>query len=132
MTTEAQYLLAADALLSAHTAIVIFIVVSLPLILLGGRRGWSWVRNPWYRVVHLGAIAYVVLQAWLGTICPLTLWEMRLRALAGDATYAGSFISHWLSALLYYDLPIWAFAVIYTGFGAAVAWAWVHVRPGPF
>ena len=34
--------------------------------------------------------------AWIGMICPLTTWEMALRAKAGDATYSGSFIAHWL------------------------------------
>ena len=132
MSPESQYLLAADALLTLHTAIVIFIVVSVPLILLGGGRGWRWARNPWYRATHLLATGYVIVQAWLGEICPLTRWEMQLRRLAGEAGYDDSFISHWLGTLIYYDLPGWVFIVIYTLFGGAVIWSWIAVRPRTF
>ncbi len=125
------YRLAADLILALHTGIVLFIVVGLVLIIAGGLRGWSWVRNPFFRLAHLAAIAVVVLQAWLGHICPLTTWEMALRARAGDATYAGSFIAHWLQAFLYYDAPPWVFAVAYTVFGALVVLAWFRVRPRP-
>ena len=125
------YRLAADLILAVHTGIVLFIVVGLILILAGGFRGWLWVRNPVFRLAHLAAISVVVLQAWLGQICPLTTWEMALRSRAGDATYTGSFIAHWLQAFLYYDAPLWVFALTYTLFGALVVIAWFWVRPRP-
>ena len=132
MSREAQYLLAADALLTLHTAIVIFIVASLPLILLGGRLGWRWVANPWYRATHLVATGYVIAQAWLGEICPLTRWEMALRQKAGDTVYSGSFIARWLESLLYYTAPEWVFIAAYTVFGLAVLTSWIWVRPRRF
>jgi hypothetical protein len=45
---------------------------------------------------------------------------MALREKAGEAVYAGSFISHWLSTLLYYQVPDWVFVVVYIAFGAIV------------
>ena len=126
------YRLAADALLALHVAFVLFVVVGLALILAGAWRGWGWVRNPWFRVAHLAAIGIVVLQAWLGRICPLTIWEMALRERAGDATYTGAFIAHWLQALLYYEAPLWVFGIAYTAFGALVVASWAWVRPRPF
>ncbi len=126
------YRLAADLLLILHVAFVAFVVVGLVLILAGGVRGWAWVRNPWFRVVHLAAIGFVVLQAWLGRVCPLTTWEMALRAQAGDATYAGSFIAFWLGEVLYYDAPMWVFGLVYTVFGALVVVGWFRVPPRPF
>lgn len=123
------YLLAADLLLAAHTLFVGFIVAGLVLILAGKIFNWRWVYHFWFRIVHLLAIAFVVLQSWLGLICPLTVWEMQLRARAGDTVYAGSFISHWLERLLYYSAPEWVFVLLYTGFGAAVAASWIWVRP---
>ena len=126
------YRLAADALLVLHVGFVVFVVVGLVLIWLGGALGWWWVRNPWFRVAHLIGIGIVVLQAWLGQICPLTIWEMALREKAGDATYAGSFIQHWLHELLYYEAPMWVFAVCYTVFGLLVVASWYFVRPRPF
>ena len=123
------YLLAADAVLLLHVLFVVFVVVGLLLVIAGRLLSWDWVRNWWFRVIHLGAIGIVVLQAWLGVICPLTRLEMYLRDKAGDTTYAGSFVSHWLEAILYYRAPAWVFAVAYTLFAIVVVMSWVWVRP---
>ena len=123
------YLLAADAVLLLHVLFVAFVVAGLLLILAGRLLSWDWVRNWWFRVIHLGAIGIVVLQAWLGVICPLTRLEMYLRDKAGDTTYAGSFVSHWLEAILYYRAPAWVFAGAYTLFALVVVMSWVWVRP---
>lgn len=121
----------ADLVLITHVAFVAFVVVGLGLIVTGGIRGWSWIRNPWFRLTHLVAIAIVVTQAWLGILCPLTTLEMHLRARAGEANYAGSFIAHWLGEILYYEVPPWVFATAYTVFGAVVVFSWIRFRPRP-
>ena len=126
------YLIAADAVLVAHALFVLFVVAGLALILLGGALGWRWVRDPWFRLAHLAAIGVVVVQSWLGIVCPLTSLEMALRARAGAATYSGSFLSHHLETLLYYRAPPWVFAIVYTAFGAAVVASWFAVRPRGF
>lgn len=126
------YLIAADLLLLTHVLFVAFVVIGLVLILVGKFRHWSWVRNPWFRLAHVGSIGIVVLQSWLGVICPLTTWEMALRARAGDTVYAGSFIAHWLEAILYYQAPPWVFVVAYTTFGALVVISWFWIPPRRF
>ena len=123
------YLMAADAVLLLHVLFVAFVVVGLVLILAGKLMSWDWVRNWWFRVIHLVAIGIVVLQSWLGVICPLTTLEMYLRGRAGDATYTGSFVSHWLESILYYRAPAWVFALAYTAFAILVVMSWVWVRP---
>ena len=123
------YLLAADAVLLLHVLFVVFVVTGLVLILAGKLMSWAWVRNWWFRVIHLAAIGVVVLQSWLGVICPLTKLEMYLRGKAGDAMYAGSFVAHWLESILYYRAPAWVFAACYTAFAAIVVLSWVWVRP---
>ena len=132
MDSGALFLLAADVLLFSHLLFVAFVIFGLVLIAVGKVLDWSWVRNPWFRVVHLVAIAVVVLQSWLGVICPLTTWEMALRERAGDAIYTGSFISHWLESLLYYRAPAWVFVVCYTAFAAIVVASWFLVPPRRF
>lgn len=127
--SEQQYLIAADAVLLLHVLFVAFVVVGLLLIVLGGVLSWRWVRSRTFRVLHLAAIGVVVAQAWVGMICPLTTIEMWLRSRAGDAVYQGSFISHWLESILYYQAPAWVFAVGYTAFGVVVAASWFLVRP---
>jgi hypothetical protein len=129
MTSQTWMLLAADAVLLLHALFVVFVIAGLLLILAGKVLAWSWVRNWWFRVTHLVAIAVVVLQAWSGVICPLTTLEMVLRREAGDATYAGTFISHWLESILYYQAPAWVFAACYTAFAALVVLSWFWVRP---
>lgn len=132
MDRTTLYLLAADGILLVHVLFVLFVLVGLALIVVGYFCHWSWIRNPRFRVAHLAAIGFVVLQAWLGRICPLTTWEMTFRERAGDATYQGSFIAHWLQSLLYYQAPAWAFTLAYTLFGLIVAATWIVVRPRPF
>ena len=125
-------LLAADALLLLHSLFVAFVILGLLLIIIGGLSGWAWVRNPWFRMAHLVAIGVVVLQSWLGMICPLTTWEMALRERAGEAVYSGSFIAHWVGRLLYYEAPPWVFVVCYTLFASLVVACWFWVRPRRF
>ena len=132
MEHPALYLLAADAILYGHLLFVLFVVLGLLLILAGKPLAWPWVRNPWFRLAHLLAIGVVVVQSWLGQVCPLTRWEMALRTKAGDATYTGSFIAHWVESLLYYQAPTWVFAACYTAFGTLVLASWFWVRPRPF
>jgi len=127
-----NHLLLADLILVAHALFVVFVVVGLILILIGGVCLWSWVRNPWLRLSHLIAIGFVVIQSWLGAICPLTIWENSLRQKAGEDGYQDTFMSHWLENLLYYQFPQWVFVVAYTLFAALVLVSWFWVRPRSF
>ena len=129
MESGFQYILAADLLLFGHVLFVAFVIFGLVLIVIGKLFDWSWVRNRWFRFTHLAAIGIVVLQSWLGVICPLTTWEMALRQRVDEIVYSGSFISHWLESLLYFQAPAWLFTVCYTVFAGAVVACWFWVRP---
>ena len=76
----ATWLVLADLALALHVSFVVFVVAGLLLVLAGGWRRWRWVRNPWFRSLHLLAIVFVVGQTWLGQVCPLTTLEMWMRA----------------------------------------------------
>lgn len=119
----------ADAVLLLHLGIVLFVVLGLLAIVIGNRAGWAWANEFWWRSAHLVAIGVVVLQAWLGQYCPLTLLESWLRIQAGQAGYAGGFIEHWVQSVLYYQAPLWVFALIYTALGLLTAWAWWRFPP---
>jgi polyferredoxin len=71
----------------------------------------------------------VVVQAWLGELCPLTVLESWLREQAGEAAYAASFIEHWVQRVLYCEAPLWVFTLVYTVFGLLVAAAWWYFPP---
>jgi hypothetical protein len=106
---------AADALLVVHFLIAAFITAGLPLVWIGAALGWRWVKNPWFRYAHLGAIVFVAGEAVLGYACPLTVWEDLLRG----GLRPQSFIGRWVYRLLYYQAPEWVFTTIYVGWAAA-------------
>ena len=126
------YLLAADVILFLHMLIVVFNVLGLIFIFVGYALKWSWVRNPWFRFAHVVAISVVVIQSWIGVACPFTSLEMALRSTAGETVYSGTFISHWLESLLYYEASPLVFVIIYTVFGLLVVVSWFVVRPRRF
>ena len=126
---DTPYRMLADVVLTVHFGIVVFVVGALGLIVAGNLRGWAFVNGWWFRLAHLGAIGVVVAQAWLGIVCPLTTLENWLRGQAGQATYESSFIEHWLTRILFYEAPAWAFTAAYTLFALAVAAAWWRFPP---
>jgi hypothetical protein len=79
----------ANAIAWVHLAFSAFVVLGFVLILLGIAARCGWVRNPWFRWLHLGAIAFTAVRCWLGLPCPLTLIEHRLRS-ASTAPPAGT------------------------------------------
>ena len=115
----------ADAVLIVHFAFVLFVVGGLALVWIGAAAGWRWVRNFWFRVAHLSAIAFVAGEALAGIWCPLTVWEAQLRGGPVDK----SFIAGWVHRLLFYDFPEWVFTVLYVAFLLAVAATWWWIRP---
>ena len=122
--------LLADVIGVTHALIVLFIVGGQALVLAGWGWGWAWTRGRVFRFAHLAAIAFVVVQQWLGAWCPLTLWENELRLKAGGEGFEAGFIEYWLEALLYYSAPPWVFTAVYTAFAAAVAATFVYYPPG--
>ena len=131
MNGNVFYRIIADIVLITHAAFVVFVIFGLVLIIYGGFRRWHWIKNPWFRLGHLAAIGVVVLQAWFGMICPLTTLEMALRERAGEVTYSGSFVAHWVQRMLFYEAPTWVFALCYTLFGLLVIASWIAFRPRP-
>jgi hypothetical protein len=130
MTLDAYQLLA-NAVLIAHLGVVLFIVAGLVLILLGSKLHWRWVRNFWFRVLHLAAIGYVVAESWFGIDCPLTTLEQWLRLRAGQGGFEEDFIAHWVSQVMFYQASPWVFTMVYSLFGLLVAGSWLLVRPAP-
>lgn len=123
--------LLADAVLALHALVVAFVVLGLLAVLAGGPLGWAWVRIRWWRLAHLAAIALIAVQAWLGRLCPLTVWENALRREAGQAGYELGFLAAWLRRLLYFDAPAWVFTLGYSLFALLVLAAWRAVPPRP-
>lgn len=121
--------LLADAVLVLHVAIVAFVLLGLVAIPLGAWRRWHWVRDIRWRAAHVLLMLFIALQAWLGALCPLTVWEQALRRRAGEASFDESFVEHWLARLIFLDAPWWAFVAAYTAVAAGLVLAWFAVPP---
>jgi polyferredoxin len=124
MNNSSPWQFLADAVLCSHVALMLFVVLGLPLIIVGNLRRWGWINSPWLRFAHLAVILVVAGEAWLGLVCPLTTLEMWLRAKAHATTYEGSFVEHWLQALLFWQAPAWVFTAVYSLFGLSVLATW--------
>ena len=124
-----MYTVFANSVLIIHASFVVFVVLGVPCILLGGAMNWRWIRLRWLRILHLVGIVVVAAQAWAGVICPLTTLELWLRQKGGLATYSGSFIEHWLQEFLYWTLPAWVFVATYSFFAILVLCTWYLVPP---
>ena len=124
-----MYQFLANVVLLAHVGVALFIIGGLLLTLLGGALHWQWVKNFWFRALHLLGIGYVVMEAWFGIVCPLTTWELWLREKAGQSVYQGDFIAHWMRQIMFYEAPPWVFVVAYSGFAALVVLSLFLVRP---
>jgi len=81
----------ADLVVVVHAAFVVFVVTGGLLVL------W----RPWIAWLHVPAALWGALIEFSGWICPLTPLENMLRERAGEASYGGGFIQHYLLRALY-------------------------------
>ena len=108
----------ADVILVTHFLIAAFNALSLPVIWIGAWAGWGFVRNPWFRWLHVGLMGFVAAETVAGQLCPLTVWEAALRRAGGEPGVGDgeSFVAHWLGRLLFLDFTPSQFATAYGGF----------------
>jgi hypothetical protein len=114
------WLIAADLITLIHAAYVAVVVLGFVAILIGWAAGWDWVRNRYFRIVHVAMILLVCCEALIGTTCPLTIWENMLRVEGGESGYSRDFVGYWLDSLIFYQARPWVFTTAYLTFGAVV------------
>jgi hypothetical protein len=124
------FALAADAMVFVHLLYVSFTIGGTLLILTGGILKWRWVRNRRFRFLHLGAVVLVAVEALAGVWCPLTTWEWRLRARAGQ-DFEGdiSFVGRLIRKIIFIEIPDWGFTLMYVGFALLVVAVYILIRP---
>jgi hypothetical protein len=121
--------LLADAVLVAHVVFIGFVLGGLVVIVVGNLRSWPWVNAFWFRLAHVGAIAFVVIESWFGMPCPLTTLEAWLRPREVAAAYSQGFIAHWLQRSFGYETPPWVFSATDSGLGVLTLLAWWYFPP---
>ena len=125
-----RFAVLADIIVVVHFCYVAFTVGGELVILLGGFLKWGWVRNMAFRISHLAAVVLVAGEALAGASCPLTVWEYRLRQMAGQQVEGQlSFIARLVRSIIFYDFPAWVFLAVYVGFAVIVVLTFVFFRP---
>ncbi len=114
------YRFLADLIVVMHLAYVLSVILGLAAVILGWFLKWRWIRNFYFRIIHLLMIGIVVFEALFGIMCPLTTWEDDLRKAAGEDVTEGSFIGRLAHGILFVDLSEEALTVCYCIFGAVV------------
>ena len=122
--------MAADGVLLLHFAFVASVVLGFVLIWAGYFAGWRWVRRAGFRVCHVVAMGLVLCESCVGMVCPLTEWEISLRAGAGQGQpYETSFMKEGIYRLMFFELSENTFLVIYAAFFALVLLTFWVVPP---
>jgi hypothetical protein len=116
----------ADAVLAVHLLIIMFNVAGLVVIPAGALAGWQFVRDVWLRLLHLGLLAIVAVQALMGRACILTIWQNRLNGANGGMP---PLIMHWIDGIIYWNLPLWVFSILYVMVFTYVVLLWFIVPP---
>ncbi|MBD3669513.1 MAG: DUF2784 domain-containing protein [Gammaproteobacteria bacterium] len=92
------YRLLADAVLLVHLLFIIFVVLG----------GYLVLRRAWLIWLHLPAAIWGFALEWYRLPCPLTPLEKWALERAGESSYEGGFISHYLLAVIYPGpMPVW-------------------------
>lgn len=125
------YVFAAQAMVVLHMAYTAFVVLGQAAILIGAWRHYDWIRNFWFRSIHLASIAFVVGESWFSIDCPLTVAEYWLRQLAGQSPQPSEFMTKWVERTLGFEPPLWSLTAVYTLFFATVVWSWWKLPPWP-
>ncbi len=123
------YRILADATVVVHALMAAFAVLGLVAVLVGRVAGWQWIRNFWFRLIHLVLIVAIAVFPLIGGLCPLTELENWLRERSGGETYPGSFIAHWVHELLFVQVSPQVIAASYLSFGAVVLLTFILVPP---
>ena len=122
------YFFLADALVVFHFAYVLIVVGGMAAILLGIVLRWSWVRNFWFRSIHLAMIGIVVFETFFDINCPLSDWEDALRLAGGGTVKSGTFIGRWVQSVMFFDAP-WLWIILYSYFGLLVLLTFIFAPP---
>lgn len=100
------YHVLADLVVAFHAAVIGFVVLGQLAIMLAAPFRLQWARNPYFRFGHLGIIAYVVYEQFHDIRCFLSVWEEKLKELAGvPFDHSATFLGRFARDVLYVNLP---------------------------
>ena len=106
----------ADTVVFFHFAWILFLIFG----------GWWGRRYRWLGSIHLAGLAFAMLVESLDWYCPLTDLEVWLRGKGTQTGYHGSFISHYLSKLIYLEVP--HAPIVFLTLSLCLVNAWLYLK----
>ncbi len=119
----------AQTVLAIHILIAGFIVFGIIAIPLGARLGWPWIHIFWWRLLHIAAMGIVAAQKLMGNSCFLSTWEFHLVSIAREVPHHTPVFQSLGEHVLYWNLPLWFFACLYTALFVFVIALWFITPP---
>ena len=114
-----------EIVLLLHFSIFLFMILSFILIPYGYFKKWEWVKNIYFRSIHLILMGIILIETILGFMCPLTILENFLRA---DKKIDNIF-SKIIHQIMYWDLTNYQFIILYLLSLSYIIFLWLYFRP---
>ena len=114
-----------EIVLLFHFCIFLFMVLSFFLIPLGYYQKWEWVKNRYYRLIHLILMGIIFIETILGFMCPLTILENFLR----NNIRINNKITQIIHQIMYWDLPTYQFIILYLLSLLYLIFLWCFFKP---
>ena len=105
--------------------IFLFMILSFFLIPLGYYQKWEWVKNKYYRLIHLVLMGIIFIETILGFMCPLTILENFLR----NDIEINNKITQIIHQIMYWDLPTYQFIILYLLSLLYLIFLWFFFKP---
>ena len=114
-----------EIVLLFHFCVFLFVILSFFLIPLGYYQKWDWVKNKYYRLIHLILMVIIFIETILGFMCPLTLLENFLR----NNIEINNKITQIIHQIMYWDLPTYQFIILYLLSLLYLIFLWFFFKP---
>ena len=114
-----------EIVLLFHFCIFLFIITSFIFIPLGYHKKWKWVKNKYYRLIHLVLMGIIFIETILGFMCPLTILENFLR----NDIKINNKITQIIHQIMYWDLPTYQFIILYLLSLLYLIFLWFFFKP---
>ena len=114
-----------EIVLLFHFSIFLFMILSFFLIPLGYYQKWEWVKNKYYRLIHLFLMGIIFIETILGFMCPLTILENFLR----NNIEINNKITKIVHQIMYWDLPTYQFIILYLLSLLYLIFLWFFFKP---
>tara|TARA_B100000989_G_scaffold288139_1_gene258544 strand:- start:576 stop:947 length:372 start_codon:yes stop_codon:yes gene_type:complete len=118
-------ILFSEIILLLHLLIFLFITLSFILIPIGYFQKWEWVKNKYYRSIHLILMGIISIETILGFMCPLTILENYFR----DDIKVDNKLTEIAHQILYWDLPNYQFIILYILSFSYLIFLWFFFKP---